>query len=199
MYLKQFLGIFLLTLTSIFCIGQDTANTSNDSLLKVISCGTSGANIEHPNEVASKHFGFVYIFFDSLCNPRKKEGIYGRSKYVDIYNDSIFKIVAQRYGSDWKERYVKEIKRLYEIQENVRNLLIKNKSNPNLPKTFSEDIEDRKLLIWVDETEKENIFKVNVLSWLKVVQPPWNIIYRLIVDTKKNTINVLSKKIEPLR
>ena len=199
MRFKRLSIIFLLLFANVFCIGQSKTIIPEDSLLKIISCGPFGADLEHPQKVASNHFGFKYIFVDSLCNPHREENVYGKSKYVDIYNDSVFKLIAHRNGSDWEERFGKEIKRLYNIQEKVRRILKSNKSIPNLPITFSEDMEDNKFIIWVDETGNRNIINVNVLSWLKDIKPSWNIIYRLQVDIQKKGIKVVSKKIEPLQ
>jgi hypothetical protein len=196
MKLNTFSFLLLFTAYNTFCFGQ--YKIKKDTLLQVIFCGADGADMEHPRKIANLKFGFKNVYVDSLCCPGCKEHIMGSSNLVQVYNDSIFKIIAKKYGPNWKVNYGNELNKLAEIQKNIEKLLISLKSIPRLPKTFSEDLENRKFLIWVDETKDKNKFNVSVLSWLKKVQPHWNIIYKLLVDADKNEVKVISKKITPI-
>ena len=173
-------------------------NAPRDTLFQVVGCGPDGANVEHPRKVASHKFGFKYIVIDSLCCPGCKDKIYGHSKDLGKYNDSVYKLISEKYGSDWVTNYGKELNRLIKVQKDMQEFLIEMKRIPGLPKSFSEDLEDRDYLIWVDELEEENKFNVSVLAWAKNVSPHWNIVYKLLVDKKENRIKILSRKKTPL-
>lgn len=196
MILKNISFLLFSTACTTFCFGQHSIK--KDTLLQVIGCGPDGANIEHPRKVASLKFGFKYIYVDSLCCPGCKDKVYGHSKLLKPYNDSIFKIIAGIHGLEWEVNYGKELNRLTKVEKDMQEFLIARKLIRGLPKTFAEDLEDRKFQIWVDETEEKNKFNVSVLSWLKNVKPHWNIVYDLLVDTNEKSIKVLSKKTRPL-
>lgn len=197
--MKFFLVFLLLTTISLGCLGQEKLNDTKDTLLRVISCSADGAKTEYPRIITANKFGFKYIVVDSLCFPNWKDSIYGASDFVEKYNDSIYKLIAVKYGTEWKFLFDKEFKRQIEIHNTVREFIVVNSPFQNLPKKFSENIEDRKFLLWVDETTNEYQFNVKVLSWVKNKRPHWNIAYRLMVDTAKKRIEIISRKKESLK
>ncbi len=200
---KQFIILtFILLSLTITVLGQN--NKSKDTLLTMLTYGAIDATRTHAVNVAARKFGFKYYIVSGYCSPLISADGKDLTPEINIdsikrNNNSVSKIIANKYGQDWRTKMSKEVDRLLDNEQKVRDFILSDTTFTNVHEDFADDVEDGLLRFIIDETPEANQYFVRVTKQIKKGNKyPEMIIYKLSVDMQKRRLKVLSDKVEPL-
>ncbi|MFZ1798908.1 MAG: hypothetical protein WAU24_03510, partial [Chitinophagaceae bacterium] len=154
--LKQSIILICISLAlTITVLGQN--KKSQDTLLTMLTYGAIDATTTHAVNVATQKFGFKYYIVSYFCSPLISSDGTDLTPEINIdsikrNNDSVSKIIASKFGQDWKSKLDAEVNRLLDVEQKVRDFILSDRAFMNAHEDFADDVEDGSLRIVIDET-----------------------------------------------
>lgn len=114
---------------------------------------------------------------------------------VKTYNDPIYKLIEKKYGTNWFEKFEKEVEEEFEKEKIVTNIL--DKVDFIKKKDDEMSLEGNGLHYYMTPVKKSTDYNVSVEGWGLVDNKyVWLSYYRMIVNYKSKKVSLIDDKIE---